>query len=168
MPSIKNTLGIRLPTLIRILGYTGLIPFIIPVWLMFDQIWFGLGLRNAVLFGISAPQIFIAYSAVILSFMSGTLWASWRVVKSQSLAKFAVLMSNLFALSSWCALLLMHSVPIMAVFSVTLLMLGFISLLWVEHLISELKKSYWRMRLLLTGIVTVLHLVMGTLIFMEF
>jgi hypothetical protein len=167
MPSIKNTSGIRLPMLIRILGYTGLIPLMIPVWPMFDQLWFGLGLRSAVLFGIYAPQIFIAYSAVILSFMSGTLWAKWQTVKEQSLAKFAVLTSNLFALSAWCALLLIYSAPVMAVFSVALLMLGFISLLWVEHLIGGLEKVYWRMRLSLTGIVIILHLVMITLIFME-
>ena len=55
MPSIKNTSGIRLPTLIRILGYTGLIPFMIPVWLLLDQLWFDLELQGAVPFGIYAP-----------------------------------------------------------------------------------------------------------------
>ena len=167
MPRSDSTSVIPLPTLIRILGYAGLIPFVIPVWLLLDQLWFGLELQGAVPFGIYAPYIFIAYSAVILSFMSGTLWAKWQTVKEQSLAKFAVLTSNLFALSAWCALLLIYSAPVMAVFSVALLMLGFISLLWVEHLIGGLEKVYWRMRLSLTGIVIILHLVMITLIFME-
>ena len=46
MPSIKNTSGIRLPMLIRILGYAGLIPLVIPVWLLLDQLWFGLELQR--------------------------------------------------------------------------------------------------------------------------
>jgi len=167
MPRSDSTSVIPLPTLIRILGYAGLIPFVIPVWLLLDQLWFGLELQGAVPFGIYAPYIFISYSAVILSFMSGTLWASWQMVDNKNLAKFAVLISNLFALNAWCALLLIYIAPIMAAYSVTFLMFGFISLLWVEHLIGGLEKVYWRMRLSLTGIVIILHLVMITLIFME-
>ncbi len=69
-------------------------------------------------FGLYAPYIFIAYSAVILSFMSGTLWASWQTTGNQSLAKPAVLMSNLLALSAWFALLFIYIAPIMTIFAV--------------------------------------------------
>ena len=95
-------------TLIRILGYAGIIPFAIPVWLMIDGFWFGPGLQSAALFGLYAPYIFIAYSAVILSFMSGTLWANVQMTGNLSLVKPAVLMSNFLALSAWFALLLIY------------------------------------------------------------
>jgi len=157
----------RLLTLIRILGYAGLIPFVVPVWLMIDGFWFGPGLQSAVLFGLYAPYLFIAYSAVILSFMSGTLWANGQTTGNLSLAKPAVLMSNLLALSAWSSLLLIYIAPIMTIFSVTLLMLGFISLLWAERILNSLTEVYWRMRLSLTAIVATLHLVVVILMLME-
>jgi hypothetical protein len=100
--------------------------------------------------------------------MSGTLWANWQTVENLSLAKPIVLMSNLLALSAWCALLLIYVAPIMTIFAVTLLMLGFISLLWAERLVNPVDKQYWRMRLSLTSLVTGLHLVVVTLMLMEF
>lgn len=154
-------------TLIRILGYAGIIPFAIPVWLMIDGFWFGPGLQSAALFGLYAPYIFIAYSAVILSFMSGTLWANVQMTGNLSLVKPAVLMSNFLALSAWFALLLIYIAPIMTIFAVTLLMLGFISLLWAERIVDSGTKVYWRMRLSLTTIVTALHLVVAILMLME-
>jgi hypothetical protein len=154
-------------TLIRILGYAGIIPFAIPVWLMIDGFWFGPGLQSAALFGLYAPYIFIAYSAVILSFMSGTLWANVQMTGNLSLVKPAVLMSNFLALSAWFALLLIYIAPIMTIFTVTLLMLGFISLLWAERIVDSGTKVYWRMRLSLTTIVTALHLVVAILMLME-
>ncbi len=154
-------------TLIRILGYAGITPFAIPVWLMIDGFWFGPGLQSAALFGLYAPYIFIAYSAVILSFMSGTLWANVQMTGNLSLVKPAVLMSNFLALSAWFALLLIYIAPIMTIFAVTLLMLGFISLLWAERIVDSGTKVYWRMRLSLTTIVTALHLVVAILMLME-
>jgi hypothetical protein len=154
-------------TLIRILGYAGLIPFAVPVWLMIDGFWFGPGLQSAALFGLYAPYIFIAYSAVILSFMSGTLWANVQMTGNLSLVKPSVLMSNLLALSAWFALLLIYIAPIMTIFAVTLLMLGFISLLWAERIVDSGTEVYWRMRLSLTTIVTALHLVVAILMLME-
>jgi hypothetical protein len=154
-------------TLIRILGYAGLIPFVVPVWLMIDGFWFGPGLQSAALFGLYAPYIFIAYSAVILSFMSGTLWANVQMTGNLSLVKPSVLMSNLLALSAWFALLLIYIAPIMTIFAVTLLMLGFISLLWAERIVDSGTEVYWRMRLSLTTIVTALHLVVAILMLME-
>ncbi|MFT4651891.1 MAG: hypothetical protein ACI8YN_000597 [Porticoccaceae bacterium] len=154
-------------TLIRILGYAGIIPFAVPVWLMIDGFWFGPGLQSAALFGLYAPYIFIAYSAVILSFMSGTLWANVQMTGNLSLVKPSVLMSNLLALSAWFALLLIYIAPIMTIFAVTLLMLGFISLLWAERIVDSGTEVYWRMRLWLTTIVTALHLVVAILMLME-
>ena len=55
----------------------------------------------------------------------------------------------------------------MTIFAVTLLMLGFISLLWAERIVDSGTEVYWRMRLSLTTIVTALHLVVAILMLME-
>ncbi|MCS5593223.1 MAG: DUF3429 domain-containing protein [Porticoccaceae bacterium] len=167
MTTDENSSTMTVLTLMHILGYAGLIPFMVPVWLMINGFWFGSGLQSAALFGLYAPFVLIAYSAVILSFMTGTLWASWQVADSQSIDKPIVLMSNLLALSAWCALLLIYVAPIMTIFAVTLLMLGFVSLLWAERRVNPLAKQYWRMRLSLTSLVTLLHLVVVILMLME-
>ena len=54
--------------------------------------------------------------------------------------------------------------PEWAVYSVALLMAGFVSLLCVEHLVGGIGKAYWRLRLSLTIIVVVLHLSMLVII----
>jgi hypothetical protein len=41
-------------------------------------------------------------------------------------------------------------------------------LLWAERLVNPVDKQYWRMRLSLTSLVTGLHLVVVTLMLMEF
>jgi len=117
---------------------------------------------------VHAPDIFTSYSAVILSFMCGTLWAGWQTIGNNRLAKGAVLVSNLLALSAWGALLLMFIASVPKVFCVILLMLGFISLLTAERMLGTAVMVYWRMRLTLTAIVLILHLIMITLVIMEF
>tara|TARA_B110000503_G_scaffold26767_1_gene42219 strand:+ start:1097 stop:1603 length:507 start_codon:yes stop_codon:yes gene_type:complete len=158
-PSIK---------LIYLLGYAGLMPFVISLWLMLDELWLGSGEHSDVFFVAYAPYLFITYSGVILSFMSGTLWASWHTISNISLARLAVLMSNLLALSAWSTLLWVYITPAAAVWCVILLMFGFMSLLWVERLMGGVSSAYWRMRLSLTGIVMMLHLVMIMLLLLEF
>jgi len=54
------------------------------------------------------------------------------------------------------------------VFCVILLMFGFISLLTAERMLGTAVMDYWRMRLSLTAIVLILHLIMITLVIMEF
>lgn len=76
-------------------------------------------------------------------------------------------MSNLLGLSAWSTLLFIFITPVAVVWYVILLMFGFISLLWVERLIGSVSISYWHMRLSLTGIVMMQHLVMIMLLFME-
>ncbi|NMT18328.1 DUF3429 domain-containing protein, partial [Vibrio parahaemolyticus] len=49
------------------LGYLGLVPFVFSLGLIFTDIS---------LFNLSGQQFFIAYSAVILSFLSGILWGN--------------------------------------------------------------------------------------------
>jgi len=55
-------------TLMKILGYAGLVPFLVPGYLMGQAFFSAPGLQSAAIFGLYAPYVFIAYSAVILSF----------------------------------------------------------------------------------------------------
>ncbi|MEZ7985481.1 MAG: DUF3429 domain-containing protein, partial [Gammaproteobacteria bacterium] len=89
-------------------------------------------------------------------------------IGNNRLAKGAVLVSNLLALSAWGALLLMFIASVPKVFCVILLMFGFISLLTAERMLGTAVMVYWRMRLSLTAIVLILHLIMITLVIMEF
>ena len=152
----------------RVLGYAGLIPFIFPLGLMVCELWFGIVFYHKMVPPHFASYMFITYSAVILSFMCGTLWAGWQTIGNNRLAKGAVLVSNLLALSAWGALLLMFIASVPKVFCVILLMFGFISLLTAERMLGTAVMVYWRMRLTLTAIVLILHLIMITLVIMEF
>ena len=148
----------------RVLGCAGLIPFILPIGLIVGELWFGIAFYHEMLPPHFASFMFITYGAVILSFMSGTLWAHGQKINEQYLAKCAVLLSNMFSLSAWCAVLMSYVVTELALYSVALLMAGFVSLLWVEHLVGGIGKAYWRLRLSLTIIVVVLHLSMMVII----
>ena len=168
MISNKDDPATALLKLMHALGYAGLIPFAIPVCLMLNDLWFGPAKGISMQGVMLAPDIFVSYSAVILSFMCGTLWAGWQTIGSNRLAKNAVLVSNLLALSAWSALLLMFIASVPKVLCVILLMLGFISLLTAERMLGSTVIAYWRMRLYLTAIVIILHLIMITLVIKEF
>lgn len=168
MTSSKNASVTSLLKLIHILGYAGLIPFVIPVGLMCAKFWFGFGTANNGSMVFYAPYLFTSYSAIILSFMAGTLWANWYLVEKQNLAKVAILVSNLLALTAFSALLLMYVSVLPQILCVIILGLGFVSLLWVERIIGVQVKAYWRMRLSLTILVVILHFLMMIILFMEF
>ena len=168
MISSEDAPAMPLLKLMHIVGYAGLIPFGIPVCLMLGDLWFGSTIRSGIPWVVHAPDLFISYSAIILSFMCGTLWAGSQTIGNNRLAKGAVLVSNLLALSAWGALLLMLIASVPKVFCVILLMFGFISLLTAERMLGTAVMVYWRMRLSLTAIVLILHLIMITLVTMEF
>jgi len=150
-------------SLTAFLGDLGSIPFSLLALLMVQGYVSGSGLQSTSVFGLYAPYVFIAYSAVILSFLCGTLWAAARISESGFLANAAVIFSNLLALSAWASLLLNYVAPIMTIFAVTLLLAGFLSLLWAERLLGsqagETDRVYWSMRLRITAVVAVWHVV---------
>lgn len=134
------------------LAYLGLIPFALSL----ICIW-----ADKTLFGLSAHKVFIAYSAVILSFLSGVLWGNAIDHMKTSLSRNALLLSNLFALIAWGVLL--HS-PESYVWSVLVLLFGFVAIWFAEKKIREVEKEnspadYQPMRNKLTGIVALFHLV---------
>lgn len=144
--------------LIKILGYSGTVPFLLPVYLMGQAFLSSKGLQSAALFGLYAPYVFIAYSAVILSFLSGTVWAYARSVDAV-VSYGAILFSNLVALSAWLSMLLIYIAPIMTLFALCLLMAGYLGLLLIERLLEVPENAgYWHMRIQLTAVVALAHL----------
>ena len=150
--------------LTALLGDLGSLPFILLAGVMADAHFNGPGLHSASVLGLYAPYIFIAYSAVILSFLSGALWERERqrsrLDEPNRLATVTILFSNFIALSAWACLLLIYVAPIMTVFAICLLLAGFLSLLWVERLTGAaalFSSSYWSMRLRITILVVLLH-----------
>jgi hypothetical protein len=166
--------------LTSLLGDLGSLPFILLAGLMANAHFSGPGLHSAAVLGLYAPYVFIAYSAVILSFLSGALWERERERESERersrlaepnrLASVTILFSNFIALSAWACLLLIYVAPIMTIFAVCLLMAGFLSLLWVERLTGAAEligSSYWSMRLRITILVVLLHALVAALMLVE-
>jgi len=152
--------------LIKTLGYGGLVPFVVPVYLM-AQAYAGAGLQSASLFGLYAPYVFIAFSAVILSFLSGTVWAYARPAEG-GLSKGAIVFSNLVALSAWLSLLLIYIAPIMTLFALCLLLASYLGLLLVERLLEVREDAgYWNMRIQLTSVVALAHLLVILMMVVE-
>ena len=160
--------------LTSLLGDLGSLPFILLAGLMADAHFNGPGLQGAAVLGLYAPYVFIGYSAVILSFLSGALWERERqrskLAEPNRLATVTILFSNFIALSAWACLLLIYVAPIMTVFALCLLMAGFLSLLWVERLTAEASltdNSYWSMRIRITILVVLLHALVAALMLGE-
>jgi len=145
-------------TLMKILGYAGLVPFLVPGYLMGQAFFSAPGLQSAAIFGLYAPYVFIAYSAVILSFLSGTVWAYARPMEG-GLSRGAIVVSNLLALSAWLSLLLIYVAPIMTLFALCLLMAGYLGLLVIERQLGVPQTpDYWRLRIQLSVVVSLAHL----------
>tara|TARA_B110000977_G_scaffold43523_1_gene59005 strand:- start:2840 stop:3364 length:525 start_codon:yes stop_codon:yes gene_type:complete len=160
--------------LTALLGDLGSLPFILLAGLMANAHFNGPGLQSASVLGLYAPYVFIAYSAVILSFLSGALWERERersrLTELNRLTSVTILFSNFIALSAWACLLLIYVAPIMTVFAVCLLLAGFLSLLWVERLTGAAElfsSSYWSMRLRITILVVLLHALVAALMLVE-
>ena len=151
-------------SLTSFLGDLGSLPFTLLALLRLQGYLSGPGLQSASVFGLYAPYVFIAYSAVILSFLCGTLWAAARAAETGILANTAIILSNLLALSAWASLLLNYVAPLMTIFAVTLLLAGFLSQLWAERLLgsraSQTDRAYWSMRLRITAVVALWHIVL--------
>lgn len=163
--------------LTSMLGDLGVLPFGLLAGLMVQASMSGTGWRSAGLFGLSAAQGFMAYSAVILSFLAGALWERSRLAQSDGptgQARALILLSNLVALVAWSCLLLFSAAPNIMILAICLLALSYISLLWVERssqafsfTYALLGGSYESMRLRITLIVVSVHLVVAAVMVAE-
>jgi hypothetical protein len=129
----------------QILGYLGLLPFIASLYLSVESLsW-----------SITAKQAFIAYSAIIVSFIAGTIWRNddnTSNIKQQ-------MISNAFSLLAFISLFTYPNV------SLILLALSFLFLFIYEKKLSinngenTQKSTYILMRFWLTFIVVSLHII---------
>ena len=125
------------------LGYLGLAPF--GLTLIFEK-------TTTEIFNTSAMQVFIFYSAIILSFIAGTLWRK----KNDPLSIKLQLVSNLFSLLAFFALLMPEKLALI------ILALSYVTVLFFEYAIEQIKQEnphYLTMRLHLTTIVVLLHVI---------
>lgn len=133
----------------ELLGILGLIPF----FGSFIFHW-----TNTTWLNWSGTILFISYSSVILSFLSGTLWGQTLALKTHKPVNIAVVLSNIIALLAWGALLISssHKLAIIILISGYLSMLG--SELQLKAFIPTLEERYIKMRIYLSTIVISLHI----------
>ena len=125
------------------LGYLGLAPFALTL---------ALDYTDAQLFTQPPAQIFIFYSAIILSFVSGTLWRQ----QSSNLNTKRQLLSNLFSLLAFASLLCSQQIAIIV------LATSYLTLLCCEYLFDRNApdcRDYLIMRFHLTALVILIHII---------
>lgn len=125
----------------RLLGYLGLIPFIVL---------FIMNLFEVNILGTDAKKCFTYYSAIILSFLAGTLW---RPTTDSSTSKQNII-SNLFSLLAFFSLVIQHNIALI------LLAIGYLWLYGYERTYIQLDNNltpYYQMRLKLTLLVFSMH-----------
>ena len=144
--------------LMQFLGYLGLIPFLISALAELMSLTLPLP--------VSAMTLLLTYGAIILSFMSGTLWGRAIHRADSEPTNVLLLLSNAFALLAWSTLLL-NSV----FWSLLLQMVGFALVLAFERQLARgtlmtTQSGYYPMRLILTtGVIVCQLLVLGNHIF---
>ena len=126
------------------LGYMGLIPFLFSLLL---------SLTDSQFLGLSGETLFITYSVVILSFLSGILWGNGiENFESQSSNK-ALILSNVVVLAAWVAVLLGEQKEFI---TTLVLIIGYIAVWRAERSMREENQSegpdgYFDMRTRLTS-----------------
>lgn len=143
----------QMPPLMLALGCAGTIPFVLLSSMMVYATFIGIGLQSSSVLGLYTPYLFISYSAIILSFLSGTLWNRNEYSPESTQNELLLVVSNLLALTAWLALILVYFSSIMTLLAISLLIAGFASVLLIERSIMVTGKSYWRLRLYLTVVV---------------
>jgi hypothetical protein len=128
----------------KALSFMGIIPFIISFYLSIQ----------GVVWQIESKQIFIAYSAIILSFLAGTIWKKSK----QKIYDQQRIISNIFSLLAFISLLVNHHLALI------ILVISYLFLFLYETRLenldkqSDIIKGYLKMRLQLTVSVILLHI----------
>ena len=158
MALLKSEKPSNLLTVISLLGSFGLAPFIVSVACMVRESWSGGGFQSASIFGLYAPYVFLSYSAIILSFLAGTLWGQWETFPLNRRSTAVVLIfTNLTSLLAWVSLTVIHISQFLSTLAVALLSAGYLGILGVERTFKSSSRGYWNLRISLTTVVVVLH-----------
>ena len=147
----------KLPLVTNTLGYAGLLPFFAAAWATHANISFGEW---------SASFVFLSYSAIILSFLSGALWGKAKELEESDVSRVLLILSNVFALSAWLAILL-GKAYLSAGLAISLI--GFILVYLIEQqmqglLLKDMGSAYLNFRRVLTTAVCLAHLLILALI----
>lgn len=113
-------------------------------------------LANTPLFGKTGVTLFATYGAVVLSLLSGIIWGRVIELPENLHGRKLLICCNLLLLTAWGSLLM--NTPEL---SVVLLLLGFVSIYWVEARWlkpSNAHKPYLSMHFSLTSVVCIMHL----------
>ncbi|MFT5807726.1 MAG: chromate transport protein ChrA [Moritella dasanensis] len=125
------------------LGYMGLMPFIISLYLSInDTAW-----------QLDAKQVFIAYSAIILSFVAGTLWQTSDETKHDR----RKIVSNIFSLFAFLTFLVNQHLALAILAANYILLFLYESKLVTLNQENDRNPAYLTMRFRLTCIVVLLH-----------
>lgn len=130
------------------LGYAGLLPFIISTSLI---------LMGQTLFSIDPFVLFTTYSAIILSFLAGTLWGRESSQVHYLNDDNLLIISNVVSVLAWVAVVVNHLYV-----SLLILMLGYVVVYikdrqqWREKILSD---QYIQLRGHLTTVALVCHLI---------
>jgi hypothetical protein len=129
----------RLPPLVYLLGYAGLIPFLAgPVWLSLAP-------------GSAPPwldRLWLMYAAMIASFMSGTFWGMALLVAEGPNGKAGMALSGALMLLAWGALALPFHQSLYALAAVFVLLVA--AEVWRERVLDPLS-GYFTLRATLTA-----------------
>ncbi|MFL7014300.1 DUF3429 domain-containing protein [Vibrio cyclitrophicus] len=132
------------------LGYMGLIPFLFGLLL---------SLTDSQFLGLSGETLFITYSVVILSFLSGILWGNGIENFESQTSNKALILSNVIVLAAWLAVLLGEQKEFI---TTLILIIGYIAVWRAERSMREENQSegpdgYFDMRTRLTSSVVLMH-----------
>lgn len=164
----------KINSLIQILGYLGVVPFLFFVWL---------AASDNLIFSIMPSKMFVVYSGIILTFLAGAMWGTFISQLRQPVEKFPVEMASISSLSKSASVIVAVATNVVALvcwltiltseihpgIAVTTLMAGFVCILWLElgwHVKRGSVKlnQYLKMRSILTAVVCTCHLAMLVLI----
>jgi hypothetical protein len=142
--SISN--GEKMQNTAKLLGYAGLLPFIIiPISII-------VGLMDAYL----GYLHFVQYSAIILSFMGGIHWLDALQNRRKNHQLFAAMVPSIIA---WLSLVFLDGTILLSILS-----LSHIGVLIYDKYVLALEKDilldYIQLRVLLTTVVVISHLIM--------
>jgi hypothetical protein len=140
-------------TIIYGLGLAGLIPFVGAAIA---------ALAGWQIMGTDPQTLFLTYSAIILSFLAGSLWGMSRELPENTLSSGLLIFSNVVALLAWLSLILGKE---FYATGLTISILAYTAMYAVElsnakRLFNAEAKVYLKLRLFLTTVVCLSHVVM--------
>jgi len=145
----------------RCLAWFGILPFLIAILMV------ALG---STLFSVSGELLFVTYSAIILTFMAGTLWGQCsHSDESATDHRIPIVVSNIWAIIAWlCVILIQVNEAFLSVV-ILFLALGYFHVLTQEKKVNLLvvSESYFTLRTQVTCKVIILHLLLLLFIYLD-